>query len=366
MPIDYNVKQDGLYISKKEWARAQSFSIDHVIDFISDIIDKHAIPIPYRPISELEAWADFLELCKLNTATLLNNDKFTTRYNYKKNLSDQYIKSSKIGNIASDYFHQEQRYRCDSINGPGPYRSWTDKKLRRVLLKSLWRLRVKEITPSILRKCMALSRNIASQFRPSAAKTIYDMFSAEKVLDFSAGWGDRLCAFHACSSTEYYLGVDPNTDLIDNYLKQNDFYDTGKTAEFINFPAEELDYLKNEFDLIFTSPPYFNIEKYDKSHLQSYKRYKKLREWLESFLFQTISKTWSSLKKGGHLVLNISDVYSNHQVHHICDPMCDFIGHNLSNARFIKCLGMQLGKRPNTGLPGNGIFAEPIWIWKKY
>lgn len=363
--IEHKIQNNYLYVNKKEWARlCNNYNKKDIIEALSNLIDLNNIPIPYRQITELEAYADFLDLCALNTNLLTIHNTFKTRHIYKYVIDPLLIKASKVGNKASDYFHQKQRYCCDSINGPSPYRSWNDNKLRAVLLKTLLRLDIKEINPRTLRTCIALGRNVASQFKPSAAKAIYEMFNAKKILDFSAGWGDRLCAFHSCKNTKYYLGIDPNDKLIEGYLKQNEFYNTTKSVELINAPAEDAAIPCNYFDMVFSSPPYYNIEKYSKEPTQSYIRYPKLMDWLENFLFTVIEKSCKALKRQGYLIINISDVYSNHTVHKICDPMNDFIK-DLGNMQYVKCMGMQMSKRPNTNLSKESIFAEPLWIWQK-
>ena len=49
---------------------------------------------------------------------------------------------------------------------------------------------------------------------------------------------------------------------------------------------EDVDYSKyeNHFDTIFTSPPYFNVEKYSDEDTQSYVRYKNIDSWNKNFL----------------------------------------------------------------------------------
>ena len=73
-------------------------------------------------------------------------------------------------------------------------------------------------------------------------------------------------------------------------------------------PAEEalLD-LNYEPDLVFTSPPYFIIERYSKDSTQSWQRYKKIDSWLNNFLFVTIDRAWPLLMKGGNYVMYIED-----------------------------------------------------------
>jgi len=52
---------------------------------------------------------------------------------------------------SSDYFHQKNRWYCDSINSPSPYRSWTIKKFREGVFNALFTLKFKEVNNSTLR-----------------------------------------------------------------------------------------------------------------------------------------------------------------------------------------------------------------------
>ena len=45
------------------------------------------------------------------------------------------------------------------------------------------------------------------------------MSNANKVLDTSCGWGDRLCGFYASNAKEY-IGCDPNPNTYERYKKQ--------------------------------------------------------------------------------------------------------------------------------------------------
>lgn len=206
--------------------------------------------------------------------------------------------------------------------------------------------------------------SIASQFRPSAAKAIYQHFKAENVLDFSAGWGDRLNGFMACEHTKLYVGCDPNDRLHEGYQKQIKLFNTGKDITIHNSPAEDVDFGEDNFELVFTSPPYFDIERYTQEGNQSWKRYRKLDDWLNNFLFTVLDKAWKALKSGGHMVINISDVYSHHTINKMCDPMCNYMK-NKQDCKFLGGLGLRLTKRPRSNSSKDGIYGEPIWVFKK-
>ena len=318
-----------------------------------------------KKISISDAILDFKNLKELNCEKLIKEDDIFSRYEYKWELGKKYIDSSNIGNKSSNYFHQELRYKCDSINSPSPHRTWHNKKFFFTLLNGLWSLKIKEVNIDTLRTCIAMRKYIASQFRPSAAKCLYEHFNAKNVLDFSSGWGDRLSAAIACDNVEKYVGIDPNKDLFDGYSKQIEIFDQNKKIEMIMEPAEEaIPKLEFEPDLIFTSPPYFIIERYSKDNTQSWQRYKKIDRWLNGFLFPTIEGSWKLLKSGGHMAINISDVYCNHTINRICDPMNDFIS-TLDNSLKVENINYRMAKRKNSKSEKIGIFVEPVWIWKK-
>jgi hypothetical protein len=135
---------------------------------------------------------------------------------------------------------------------------------------------------------------------------------------------------------------------------------------------------------VFTSPPYFNTEKYSEDDTQSWVRYKKIDDWNERFLHTTLGKIIPTIKKNGILAVNIADVFNapiNDYVE-ITNPMNDFI--KSKGLEYIGCVGMEMTKRFNSGGAGNAkseyfsedlkeiteetkdiAFAEPIWIWKK-
>ena len=239
-------------------------------------------------------------------------------------VTNNLIKCCNVGNKTSDFYQQENRWKCNSITAPSAYRSWSEEKFRLTLLNALWSLKFEEITSKALRTAISMRKYIASQFRPSAAKAVYDLFEAKNILDFSAGWGDRLCGFLASDAVSY-TGVDPNKDAVAKYCDMLDYFYTDRDVTIFNECAEDVDYGDKMFDLVFTSPPYFDLERYTTESNQSWKRYKKLDAWLEGFLFKSIEKAWNHLEKNGHLIINISDVYCHHTINKICDPMNNFI-----------------------------------------
>ena len=170
-------------------------------------------------------------------------------------------------------------------------------------------------TPAGIRMatCMERDSQAVGNFRPTAARAIYSRFQQlgplDLVVDFCAGWGGRMVG--ALSMGLNYVGIDPNTvSLAANQELANDI-----CKEFPSLPKPELvcacaeDVLgKGRWnpDLIFTSPPYFDVEKYSDEETQSYKRHPTIDKWYEGFLGACIRGAYHDLKPGGHLALNIN------------------------------------------------------------
>ncbi len=72
------------------------------------------------------------------------------------------------------------------------------------------------------------------------------------------------------------------------------------------FPFEEGPIGKDEtFDLVLTSPPFFDLEIYvsDRGEdRQSSSDYPTFQGWLDGFLFPSMRKAWGKLVPGGHMV----------------------------------------------------------------
>ena len=365
------VKNNELCVDEYNWSEIlNTYSQEHIIQQISDAIVEFEIKLPYRNISLTDVDADYTRLKKLDKEKLSGIGEWGSKFDYKYDFNNHYIENVNMGNKASDYFHQVERWKCDATGYPSPKKTWENERFRLTLFKALFSLKVTEINPTILRNIISLRKYIAAQFRPSAAKYIYDYFDAETVLDFSMGWGDRILGAHASDSVKKYVGIDPNVSLLMGYIEQIKHYGHlwgGKQYSLKPGRAEDpqIHFDDNTFDLIFTSPPYFDKEKYDQSEIQSYKMYKGFDSWMQNFLFKTIELRTPSLKSGGHLVINISDIYTRKKRFEICDGMNDYIAStNLYDYK--GAIGLRMPKRPMSKSSNTaGVYGEPIWVWKK-
>ena len=310
-------------------------------------------------------------------------------------MTHSYFKRDNSGNNASNPFHIETRWKVDWTRTPSGWRTWQTVDGIKTIVRAFWSLEkvLTKVDLQSIRMATTLRKYVASQFKPSIAKAFYDYFRSVNVLDFSAGWGDRLAGFYCGETTKSYVGIDPNTLNHPNYQRQVEFYkkhqtffEEEKQVEFICSPAEDVDFTKykEHFDTVFTSPPYFNVEKYSDEDTQSYIRYKDIDSWNKNFLHKTLGNIIPTLKKDGLLAINIADVYDakNKTYFDICNPMNDFL--KSKGLWYDGCIGMEMTKRFNSGGAGNAkseyfqeylkdktkhtknvAFGEPIWIWRK-
>jgi hypothetical protein len=162
-----------------------------------------------------------------------------------------------------------------------------------------------------------------TNFKPSLAKHIIEFFGAKKVLDFSAGWGERMLGAMA-AEVEEYLAFDPNLTLQAGHSlalrthgtpqQQQNFHIRYEPFESSNLSPEDF-----SADLVFTSPPFFNLEVYttqEHAKGQSIQSHKGVNAWLVKFLFQALKKAWSCLSRGGHMALHYSDTTKERTVRH--------------------------------------------------
>tara|TARA_B100000131_G_scaffold316969_1_gene358065 strand:+ start:51 stop:1262 length:1212 start_codon:yes stop_codon:yes gene_type:complete len=386
-----------LFIDEKEWKYIlDTYEKDDVIEELSKAL--HTYPCPIPEITEKETLKSLNKLKGVKWPDLLIDGKWFPRNERetKYELTPKYFKRDNKGNNASNPFHIETRWKVDWTRMPSGWKTWQTVKGIKTIVRAYYTLDkvLLKVDLQTLRMATTLRKYVASQFKPSIAKAFYDYFGSVNVLDFSAGWGDRLAGFYCGETTSHYVGLDPNTLNHPNYQRQVEFYKKHQTffeeekyVDMFCCPAEDFtdyDLYNDYFDTIFTSPPYFDVEKYSDEDTQSYKRYKTIDSWNENFLHETLRLIIPTLKKDGILAVNIADVYHESVKGYvdITNAMNDYI--KSQGLKYEGCIGMEMTKRFNSAGAGKAVsdyysdnlkekavitedmaFGEPIWIWRK-
>jgi hypothetical protein len=178
------------------------------------------------------------------------------------------------------------------------------KKLKELVVKYKKKALV-EYTDILLLKAMyqvfQLYYGTINQFRPMIAKWVYTLVKPQiGILDFSAGWGGRLLA--AMSMKIPYIGIDANKKLEASYRNMIKTYEPDANVTLIFKPSETVDLSRFKYDLIFTSPPYFMIEEYEKMPA-----YKSKQGFLDIFFIPVVLNAWKYLANGGNMALNMPE-----------------------------------------------------------
>ena len=192
-----------------------------------------------------------------------------------------------------------------------------------------------------------------NQFRPSEAKRIYCTLKPRiGVLDFSAGWGGRCLGAMAYGIP--YIGIDANKNMEKSYADMIQMANPEASVEMIFKPSETVDFSKFKYDLIFTSPPYFMLEEYEKMP-----GYGSKEAFLEKFFRPVVDSAWKNLHSTGYMALNMpKDMY---------DSVKGFL------PKLWKRMQLPISNRhPTNAAAGKAIGTsdtkartEGIYIWKK-
>lgn len=260
---------------------------------------------PFYSFTDKEIRLHFDRLCAANPERMfLPNDE---------------IQWSNTGLALANCFHPQMwSVECDGYRSP--MQCFMDDHALKACIRhalTIWPNRY-GANASNLRRILTSFRKTkgVSNFRPTAAKALIHRHSTPggRVLDFSAGFGGRLLGYLTLDRT--YVGLEPSRQQFDGLERMcktiGRLASTScevrlhKACAEDTMPRQE----SHSFDLIFTSPPYFDKERYSNEATQSYIRYPDYSTWREEFLHRVIAESHRLLKREGVLLLNVADTES--------------------------------------------------------
>lgn len=300
---------------------------------------------------------------------------------------DHKLELNKSMGIITDYFVEDVRSKCSRDGFISPYEYFQSNKKDWI---PIWSKSPKpsisnpkrkyDTFKSIMSNGIMKSKRIVKEcdtFPLTVPLSIYRIFKPKRILDMSAGWGDRLISA-IMYKPEQYLGVDPNSEMnpryyniINTLVPQEDRH----KYNVIRKPFEDVtddDIIKaspiypdigsssgklHGFDMMFSSPPYFIAEKYSNDPEQSSSRYSEIEGWLNVFMFPSLTKIWSLLNNGGYLIFVINDTYVKGELVHYTDRMLSYID-GFKGAQYY---GMMKYEHHTA----TGTVIQPIWIYRK-
>ena len=191
-----------------------------------------------------------------------------------------------------------------------------------------------------------------NNFNLTVMISLLKVFKPTNMLDFSAGWGDRLIGAIAYNNTKY-TGVDPSKCMYKRYLKMiRKLAKEPNKYRIINQPFEETDLENNVYDFIFTSPPFFTYEIYEKDNKNNLLKILILELWRDNFLYPSLDKCIKHLEVNKYLTLYIDDFKGFEYI----DDMLEY----MKNKKNVKYSGIVYFYNYDTNKK-----LRKIYVWKK-
>jgi DNA modification methylase len=305
------------------------------VDEVTRVLLRTGIPLPNPTQEEIEHDAALLR----KSPTHLDGTEFKS--------------VSKAGSVVCSK-HFPYRWDARYRDQPSVRQAWYDEKRIRQAIG--FQIRVGDpVTPiRVFRAIQAVVRG-PTNFRPSLAKAVVEAFSpvGGLVLDPCAGYGGR--AAGTLASGRRYLGVDPNPKASPAF--SGIARDLGGDLRFFNQPFEEFDELGQGADLVFTSPPYFSVERYSDDSTQSWVRYKTWGSWVRGFLKPFVERSWTHLKPDGYFCVNTKDIRSGQSVFPI--------GGELTRLALETGFSLEMTLVIPIGRIGKDLKTEPLFVFRR-
>jgi hypothetical protein len=262
--------------------------------------------------------------------------------------------------LAWSYF--PHAFNVKSNNKMTPYEAFMNDEI----FKNVIRKRLKigtYISDSGIRKMLKIYTGVqgVSNFRPTAAALLYETIGNKGVVwDMSGGWGGRLLGAIA-AKIDTYIVTEPSLQTYNGLCNLANDFATDMHYSILNQGSEDFKPFKNTLDLCFTSPPYYNLEKYSDEQTQSYIKFPTKKEWIEGFLEKTFENCYYGLKSDGYMLINIADLKNKNNFNLETETI---ISAEKVGFKYIKPIKLALSN-VNLKDKTNAYKYEPIFIFKK-
>lgn len=216
----------------------------------------------------------------------------------KKRVSTNHISAQSTIGLSIIKRNMPHIYDVQNYKGQSIKNLWSKEILEKVLRvnrKSHSSTYVSEIIRQI---GFAAGTSKVTIYRPLLTKRIVEYFDAKNVLDPCIGWGGRMIG-SVCIEGVKYTGFEPCVNTYNGLCTIREELKLGESVSIINEPAENgMRNLSCEYDMILTSPPYYNLEIYSDEDTQSH-NYGSYELWVENFLRPVIEIGLTKLVEGG-------------------------------------------------------------------
>ena len=208
------------------------------------------------------------------------------------------------------------------------------------------------VSPTAVRRALELvtGENIQNFKSLNARAIVEDLCPVMwgTVYDYSAGYGGRLLGITTSKMKYSYVGIDPNTETVANLNYLNSLIDQAVSNPGTIVQSVSEEYEPENIDLAFSSPPYFNLEKYCDEPTQCMVRYTTLDEWFEGYVAPTMKNIHQGLNSDGVFATNIADYKSYGNKEYFVVDRWIAVAEQLG-FKHTKTIKMMLNTRPGVG-----------------
>ena len=251
------------------------------VEIIPKIIDELTNAGFYETLKFFEKDANVLEIFSKLKADQTTCENITAQ---------KTTKSNTIIRCYQKHFYDVKNHKGESLNS-----LWTKENL----IKAFNNLDKPNYTvnSSLSEIIRRVKFNPVTIYSPIMTKSILDKYNCRTIFDPCIGWGGRMVGTASFGSYEY-IGCEPCVKTYEGL--KNICNKLGINAEIHNKPVE--DAINNEltdktFDMLLTSPPYYDLEVYSNEDTQSINRYPSYQSWIENFIKPIIEYSDSHVTK---------------------------------------------------------------------
>jgi len=207
---------------------------------------------------------------------------------------------------------------------------------------------------SEIRRMLIMTAGLGNvtKYRTVTSKAIVQYFGARRVLDPCCGWGGRMLGCLAAGPDTKYVGCEPDPNTTTGL--QNILLDLGLGSRGVIYGKAAEDVLPvlamgAQFDMVLTSPPYFNLELYTAGD-QSTRRHATWDEWVERWLRPVVLASLACLKADGVSCWSVKN-FKTDRIYPLADVTKQI--HKDAGWELVKTVVMR-----GSGRPGGGRIAS--------
>jgi hypothetical protein len=209
---------------------------------------------------------------------------------------------------------------------------------------------------SELRRMLTMTGGLGNVTKYGAAttKAIVQFFGAKRVLDPCIGWGGRMLGTLAAGADTEYVGCEPDPTTVaalDNITIDPAMGDDANRVHLLPQTIEDslLEIqAQAKFDMVLTSPPYFNLEIYTAGD-QSTTKYPTWDDWVAKWLKPTILGCLAVLTPTGTSCWSVKNFKTNKE-YLLADAVKKI--HTDAGWRLVKTVAMTGSARPGANRIG--------------